>query len=179
MFTIQISGLNESLRAISHIPGGVEKAGERAIKKTFKVAKEQADTSFNTTYTYRKRLSSVAKSEQVRGLRGSLGYGSAETFLDEFNYQPQSPLNGKRGQFIKSEIKRGINEIKSYKAFKTRRKKPLFERIGKRRYPIRRAKGPSVGSLIADNSVSRPVIRTIENNLPAFLSAEAAKLLGG
>lgn len=175
MFQIQISGLEESLRSIRHIPDGINRAGTRAIKKSLVKAKEQAKTSFQSVYTYKKKLS--GSSERVSGLHGELGFGDKTTFRDEFAYRPTAPLKGQRGKYISSEVKRGSSETLG-KAFKTPRRKPLFERTGARRYPIRRIKGPSLGEMVADAAVSRPVVRSIENYLPVYLSQEAAALLG-
>lgn len=178
MISISLDPVNVEpiLRSISHIPGAIEKATRRAIKRTLAGAKQTAAQLARQRYTL--PASIVRNSLELRvgsNFSGYLKSRGTRNPLDKAKTTPKSRIT-RRGKYIRAEVVRGQGDIIK-KAFRKFGGGSVFERTGKNRFPIHKLKTVSAPQMVGHPSISKPVIAKIQNRLEINLLHEASFIL--
>jgi len=183
MIEVTADQLDRAERAIGHIPGAVPKAVSRAINRAAETARTEAAKTVRKSYyiNHKDVLATMkiyrATPGDMQALIVSKGHVVA---LSKFRITPRAP-EPKRKRPVIARVMRGSGgPVK--KAFVVRMKSGhigVLWRVGKKRFPIKQAFGPSVPQMLDSPSISAWVESKANEKLDERLDHEIRRIMEG
>lgn len=183
MIELTVEQIEKAERMLEHIPGAAPKAMARAINRATDSAKTEAARTVTRGYHIRHRdvLDTIkihrATPDDLNAIilsRGNL------IPLMKFRVSPNRPTPGKKRTVVARVKRNGGGSITN--AFVTRLKNGhvgVFNRAGKRRFPIEQRYGPSVPEMLNSPSVTQRVQQMASVRLEQRLDHEIDRILEG
>lgn len=169
--------LQSMINRISVIPGALEKAGKRAVKRTLVGGKRDARAKIAQRYTIAVgKVTSRLKIKQ-NGLSGEMSATGRRQTLKNFIIRPSKRQNpGPPGGVFAQVVKGQGGYIR--RAF-INKDGNVFEREGRPRYPIRILTGPSVPGMLSNAHVGPYIENKMFERLEINLTHEINAIIGG
>lgn len=175
MITIEPVNIEPAINLLSRIPGGIEKATRRALKRTLKGGRRYAGTLARRRYTLPAGIVTRSLSVKVSGFSGELRSRGGRNPLEKAKVNPKGRIRG-RGRYIRAEVVRGQGDFlpKAFRPSGT----AIFERVGRSRYPIMRLKTVAAPQMVGHPSISEPVADRLAQRFSIEFLHEASYILG-
>ena len=146
------------------------RAISNALKKSLKDAKQAAAEKIRSRYTI--PATRVTRSIRIsaQGLSGQMKSQDNKLInLARFLHRPKSRINPQ--PVVYSEVRRGAGEFLK-RAWLKYKPGAIFERTGRKRFPIKRLAGPSPVQLLNSVHVSPFILQKLENSANSNLQKE-------
>lgn len=143
----------------SAITPEIQKRMKTALKYAMQKSKADAAKSVHEKYTIKSKDVYSRLRTTISGTVGELKSVSYRTPLEKFRTTPKGRL--KRGRYIKVEVERGRSYVNPL-IWRKKTGEKIFDRVGRKRFPIRRRYDVSVSKMLADYSVSEKIVRQME-----------------
>ena len=174
MITVTVN-LESAVAALARIPGAAQKAVKQASRKTLQSAKREAVAKVKARYTSPVGLFTSSLSLKTSASGGSIKSRGSKNPLEKFRATPAGRIT-QRGRYIKAEVVRGQGGLLK-KAFRKSGGASIYERLGARRFPIKKLKSVAAPSMLNVPEVREPVMQKIETEFPVhFISAVSSFL---
>lgn len=177
MIRIEILNAQEVLRQLAPIPGGVERAASRAIKRTLRGGRAEISRKVRERYTI--KAGEILKSlrTKVSGLSGEITSTGRHIALHRFNIRPRKrPRKMPRGGVFAQVIKGGGGMLPH--AF-VMPQGQVAERVNKARLPVKTLQGPSAPQMVGNLNIAPQIQAKMGERLGINFAHEAAAVLGG
>ena len=161
MITIQTAGIEQATAALAELTPEFRRKAQKAIRATMRQAKTEAVAKVVQRYTIKKSDVSKTLKTKIVGLSGELVSSGKNNSLNRFRNNPKGRIT-RRGVYIHHEVIRGKVEVNK-RHWRRPEASAILERTGPKRYPIKKAFGPSTPRMLANNLVSRRVLKFMEN----------------
>lgn len=175
MISIRVEPVNIApvITALSRIPGGLERAIPRAVKRSLKSGRAEAGRRIAARYTIPARAvtSTIKVTSNAMVSRGS------RISLQKFKHNPRRRVNpGPKGGIFAQVVRGQGGQLR--RAFK-QNSGGIYEREGRPRYPIRKLTGPSAPGMLGNEIVAPQILSKIEQRLGIELIQQANAVIGG
>ena len=180
MITIRIEpppDLEAKIQRLANVPGALEKAARRAVRRTLRGGKQDAARKVGQRYTI--KVGEVTKTIKLSqsGLSGKMTSQGPRNPLKKFRLKPRSrpkrmPPGGVFVQNVKGQggfIRRGFLQ----------RSGNVYERVGRPRFPIKHLKGPSAPGMLGNPHVGPHIESKMFERLQINLDHAISAIIGG
>ena len=174
MFTITVN-LEQAAAALNHIPGAVQKAVKSSARKTLQSARREAVQKVKQRYTSPIGLFTGSLQVKSSASGGSIKSTGSRNPLEKFKATPSGRITT-RGRYIKATVVKGQGGVLK-KAFRKSSGASIFERLGARRFPIKKLKSVAAPSMLNVAEVREPVMQKIETEFPKHFLSAVSQLL--
>lgn len=169
--------LDKIIRALSLIPGGVERAGKSAVQRTLKGGRKDAGTKIKQRYTIPAGAVLSTIKTRLNGLHGEMGSNGSRNPMERFKINPKKrprimPPGGVHALIVRGQ---GGNIRRAF----LQKNGGVYERVGRARYPLRRFYSPSAPGMLAVPPVSSFIVNKMEERLEKNLIHGMQAVLGG
>lgn len=176
-FKVEPVNVEQVFRGLAHIPNGIERAAKSAIRRTLKGARKDAGTLTRRRYTLPAGIVTKSLKISAGGLSGEMTSKGSRNPLEKAKTNPKGRIK-QRGKYIRAVVVRGQGGIIK-KAFRKSGGSSIFERVGAKRFPIKKLKTVSAPGMVSHPEISTPIQNKIEERIGINLLHEAAAILGG
>lgn len=177
MIRIEPVNLENIVRQMSLMPQNVERAARSAVRRTLRGGRQDISRKIGQRYTI--KVSAVTKTLRITssGLSGEITSRGGRNPLEKFKTRPKRrpkrpPAGGVFAQVVKGQ---GGNLPHAF----LQRSGGVYERVGKKRFPIRRIKGPSAPGMLGNAVVAPDIQAKLAERLGINFAHEANAFLAG
>lgn len=177
MITVEPVNLELIERQLSTIPGAVEKATKRSVKRTLQGGKQDISRKIRARYTI--KTSEVTKTLEVTssGMTGEITSNGGRNPLKLFKISPRKRPKIPPAGGVRAVVVKGQGDALKH-AF-LQKNGGVYERVGSSRFPIRALTGPSAPGMIGNENVAPEVVAKMQERLGINFAHEANAILGG
>lgn len=174
MITIEPVNIEPTINLLSRIPGGVELAARRALRRTLKGGRRTAGTLTRRRYTLPAGIVTRSLTVKISGFSGELASRGSRTPLEKAKVNPKKRIT-RRGRYIRAEVVRGQGGIlpKAFRGYGS----AIYERVGSSRYPIMRLTTVAAPQMVGHPSISEPILDKMAQRFSIDFLHEAAFIL--
>jgi len=148
------------------------------IRRSLKDAKQAAAIKIRNRYTLPASLVTRTLKTSAQGLTGKMiSQANKPINLAKFLHRPKSRMNPQPAGGVYSEVRRGTGEFLK-RAWLKYKPGSIFERVGRKRLPVKRLAGPSPVQLLNSVHVSPYILQKLENSATSNLQKELPPIVG-
>lgn len=165
------------LRILRTIPGGVEKAGADAVRRTIRGGRKDAAQKIKERYTIPYGVVMKTLKTRSSGLHGEMGSSGSRNPMEKFKITPKKrpramPPGGVFAQIVRGQ---GGNIRRAF----LQKNGSVYERVGRERFPLRRFYSPSAPGMISSPKVSSYIVDKMQERLTKSLNHAMQAILSG
>lgn len=178
---IQSKEFERASRLLKNLPGGIEQATSSALNRTLTSVRAKAVKEITRTYDIKSKTvrdSLNIQKSNVNTLSGQIISRGSPIPLINFKVNPKAPSPKRKKQTFVSVKKSGASLSGAFIAEMPNGHIGVYERIGKRRYPIKQLYGPSAPQMMGESNVIENIQIEANKILRERLEHETIRLLG-
>lgn len=179
--TIDDKHFERASKLLQGVPEGLEKATLNALNRTLTATRAEAVREIGKTYDIKSKTIRDTMSIQkanINTLSGSVISRGSPIPLINFKVNPRTPSPKRKKQTFVSIKKSGAYLEGAFVAEMPSDHIGVYERLGKRRLPIRQLYGPSAPQMMKEDGVMEAIQKKAHDTVLERLEHETIRLLG-
>lgn len=174
MITIEPVNLEPAINLLSRIPGGLETATRRALRRTLKGGRKSAGTLTRRRYTLPAGIVTRSLSIKISGFSGEMRSRGGRNPLEKAKTNPKKRIT-RRGRYIRAEVVRGQGGTlpKAFRGYGP----AIYQRVGSSRYPIMRLTTVAAPQMVGHESIAEPIAEKMTQRFSIDFLHEASYIL--